>query len=1004
MSPYACSRCGTPAKSDMNFCPVCGAQLGAAREARPHYMTVMFIDLVGFTGTTERIGNEAMFDLIGRFHQECQSQIQEAGGFVAKYLGDAAMAYFGYPKVMKDSAAAAVRCAHDIIRIATEKLWAEGRPVQISCGIATGWVVVNAVRPGEASQEALAIGGTVNRAARLQSIAKPNSITFASDVHRTLAGTGWDYDFLGEQQLKGFSEAIPVWSVAVTPQARTVPRSQPSDTPVDDSATAVPPHAFGQEDWIAKLSDCYASACLGRFRYANIIAPGGYGKTTLAEQFLKSVPDANVLRVAGRHHKSEQSFYGFRTALSRMMALPREDPQLADKLADWAPEGSLEGIKHLLNMSDFPVAAVARNLRISHALCSVIARELEAGPLILFIDDAHWLDEDSLGFLSVLRDTFADRPLMILVSHRVEGRSVPLETDLYIDLSALSERDAQALITKIDRQGQIDPTVRQAIVERSNGIPLYVLHYAMSVLEKPRTEVDRLIPETLIEALQQRLDISRSERDLVEAVAVLQDNARPPVASQMLGMEPQTLLQTARALERRKLLKITEGGRVRFHHALLRDAVTESMLNSKIQQLHGEALAAYRVAAPDVLARRPIVEANHLLGAGVHEHAVPKLAEAAKTALLRGEIAESVRVLEVALRSLGEIEDPALRDRLEMGTHFSMGNALVQREGFGSDRVGVSYARALDLCEALSGGGETEFQIAWGIWAHLTVVSDVQGACRMVERMDAISQEVQDLRILYHSAASVMRFNLGDFSGQQQAVQRAKALYRLEDHGMHALTYSMDSLAMALLFLAHGRCIAGDRKGQDAAFAAARAQGEQLSIPLLDPYIKIFSLASYCYAPTDKDIRAEMLEARAFAEHLGQPFWVVGGSLWLATEKFHNAGPAEAEADLESAIRQANAMGISLLTRYHEGLLAVSYAQTGKADEAERMWEQIITAENLADNRMIWPELLRMRAQTRQMAGCAPSVVARDLDTARRMAKQIGALGWLTRIDETLIS
>ncbi|MES0862718.1 AAA family ATPase [Ruegeria sp. SCPT10] len=974
-------------------------------------MTVLFVDLVGSTDATQHFGSEAMFEVIQSFQSQCQQEIQSAGGFVAKYLGDGAMAYFGYPRSIKNSAATAVACAIKIIEIASA-LKIKGKLLQACCGIATGWSVVNIVRAGEAAQEALAIGNAVNRAARLQSLASPSSIFFSSEVRRSIDQAALNLREVGETALKGFRNPIDVWAIDVPhltgDQAMLATGSilndqqgfqdQPAlwDGQVELNPVGQP--MLGRSDLMSQISTCYADAASGRFVFADVMAPGGYGKTMLAEQFLASVPDANVIRVVGSLHRSEQSFACFNAAIRTLIAQEQNGTDPAASLEEWAPEGMLDGLQRLLNMSQIPVAPIVRQGRITEALQAILERELAKGPLILFIDDAQWLDEDSVAFLTLLSQVFRNQPLFLLATHRLEGRNLQVEADLRIDLTPLADHDAGRLIGFLDPDTRLNQSTRDKIIERANGIPLYVYHYTMTLLEQPQASIEAAIPQTLIEALQQRLDVDEDERQLVEVVAVLQDYATTDVAAAMMNQPLHEVQKTTDTLVYRSLLQQRGANELAFDHALLRDAVVTSMLNTRARKLHRDALQAYRAISPESLVANPIIEAKHLMGCEDYAQAIPKLDEAAQVATMRGEIAESVRVIKIAKGLLDKINDRDLHDRLELSTEVALGNALVQQEGFGSPRVAAAYGNAQTLCEAIAGGGEIEFQIAWGIWTHLETVSDVSGAARMVDRMERIAMTEPRLEVVSSSARSVLCFNMGEFAGQEAAYRRTKELYDFERHSSQAMTYSMDFLELANLFRAHGRFMAGDADGWEQTIASTHSHRERLGIPPLEPYIRIFGTASRCYAPSSVPIQEELKSARGLAETFGQPFWIVGANLWLSASRYHNESPAAALSELEAAVGEARALGIEIFTRYHEALLAHAYACVGRHEDAEGLWATIDTPENAQGNTMIWPEILRLRAESRYLAKAPADVLVRDLDHAEQMARDIRSLAWLAHI------
>ncbi|HEU0220943.1 MAG TPA: AAA family ATPase, partial [Paracoccaceae bacterium] len=858
------------------------------------------------------------------------------------------------------------------------------RPLLVSAGVATGWMVVGDTHQGQPARETLAIGGTVNLAARLQAEAGPGRVAVSEEVCRRLDPALFALRPLGARPLKGFANPVDVWIVA----------------PAEEEAA--PFEFVGRADTLGILEREWASAKAGAARVVDIVAPGGYGKTTLARRFLSlAIEEHELFELQGLSHRRQQSFACFRPFVLELAGINPSAPldEQLGTLRAWAPSGTEAGLALLTGLDETPMAASLRQERVAQALDGVFDALVGARPAVLFIEDAHWLDPDSAALLGRLPTRLAGRPLLILGTRRPEGPPIAAPEAVRIELDELGDEEAHAMIGALDPAGRLPSPARAMIVARASGVPLYLEHIARAVLERPEAGADLGIPVTMIEALLERFDHVGDAQPLVEAAAVLGAEVRVDVLAHMLARSRTEVSAQLARLVARELFAPGGEGTVVFDHSLIRDAVLGTLLSSQRAILHRRALAAYAEAAPDRLEADPALAAYHLLGAGRKAEAIPTLIEAARRATMRGEIAESVGLLRRAEAALGDVRDRHLHDDLAMKTQFALGLALVQHRGFADPGVVEAYNRALELCLANAGGGETEFQIAWGIWAHLVVVGEVDKALQMAARMDEIAGADASLEVLAASARSVTEWNMGRFAAQEAAVARVRALYDLGAHRLHAVTYSMDSLELALLFQIHGRYIAGDLPGWQAAMEAARAHEARLDLPFLAPYIRIYGNAPHCYSLSQIAYRTEIEAATSLAAELGQPFWILAGALWLAAERGRREGWVAALPDLEAAVGRCHATGLRLGASYHEALLAFGYADAGRISEAEAMIGRAASA--LAEGRdaMYAAEVRRIGAEILILA--RPGAVAEAeaaLAGAAALAAAQDARAWSAHI------
>lgn len=785
-----CGRCSAELAEGARFCHACGARVMEERPAHSLYMTVLFCDLARSTELANKLGDEAMFEIVTRYQDICNATVIEHGGYLAKFMGDGMLAYFGYPETLKNSAAPAVRAAHDIIR-RTQDIVVAGEAMSASAGVATGWMVVADANMGAASAETMVIGGTVNLAARLQPEAGRGHIAVSTETSQRLDPDQFVLSPLGTRNLRGFAAPTEVWVAQPSQQGRS-------------SSLFV-----GRAPMLAKLDTVWARAQSGETACAVLSAPGGFGKTSLAEHFLQRIVDENdVFIIRGEIHRRDQSFRAFRPFVETLAGVTgtHDAETRRATLAAWAPEDALPGLEVLCALNDTPVPPILRAEMIEAALRTTLAARLPRTPSVLLVDDAHWLDSDSAHLIETLPDALAEHKLMVLAARRPEGTALALPDVETIQLGSMQMDEVDRVIDALDTDGSLDAVARAQIAERAEGVPLFVQQITRAVLERSDRALGENIPPTMVEALLERIGNLVDARPLVEAAAILGTEVRIDILAHMLGVDQEQVARQVADLVGRSLFRPAADGSVRFDHALVRDAVLETLLAAHVRKLHGEALRAYDAVAPERLASSPVTHATHLMGADRVAEAIPRLIEAAQSALAIGEIAESVRLLRWAEDRLPDVpKDNALREDLELSLHFTLGLSLVQHRGFSDAAVAEAYGRALELCLKGKRSGETEFQIAWGIWAHYMVTGDVEQMTAMSRRMDEIAAADPALGVLAASVRTLISCNRGDLDGQETAYAETRRLYVPELHRLQAVTYSMDSLEMATLFRVHGR-------------------------------------------------------------------------------------------------------------------------------------------------------------------------------------------------------
>ena len=501
----------------------------------------MFCDMVGSSALSTRLDPEEQRDVVGAFQACCASEIKRLGGMVAQYLGDGVLAYFGYPTAHEDDAERAVHAALAILDVVGALKPAADVILQARIGIASGVVVVgDLVREG-GTQENAAIGETTNLAARLQSLAEPNTIVISPQTHR-LVGALFEYHDLGRHSLKGFAEPVHVRQVAGASEfeSRFEAMHQSGTSPL-----------LGREEELDLLVRRWEQAKRGEGRVALVIGEPGIGKSRLTravKEHLRSEPHSSFSYYCSPYHQ-DSALYPIIAQLLRAAGIERNE----------GAETRLEKLEGLLAPSseklaeDVPLFAALLSIpsgnryplpdpttqrlkeRTLAALVGQLERFAARQPVLMTFEDLHWIDPTSLELLSLIIDRIASLPVLLLATSRPEF-TPPWPNHSHVStvaLGRLGRAEVLALVDGVTKSKALPPEVLDQIVARTDGVPLFIEELTKAVLESGLLQeagnrfelagpLPRLaIPSTLHASLLARLDRLAPVRDLAQIGAAI---------------------------------------------------------------------------------------------------------------------------------------------------------------------------------------------------------------------------------------------------------------------------------------------------------------------------------------------------------------------------------------------------------------------------------------------------------------------------------------------------
>ena len=663
---------------------------GALAGAERRQLTVMFCDLVGSTELSARLDPEDLREVIGAYHRSITETTAPFAGFIAKYMGDGALIYFGYPRAHEDDAERAVRAALALIAaaggvdVANEKL-------RLRIGIATGLAVVGDLIGVGAAQEEAVIGDTPNLAARLQALAPPNGCVIA-DSTRRLVGDLFEYEDIGTVALKGFAAAVRAWRVLA--ESRVESRFEA----LRGSAEALAP-LVGREEELELLLRRWEEAKQARGRVVLLSGEPGIGKSRLVAsvaQHLTVQPYVRIQYFCSPHHQNS-ALYPVIGQLKRAAGVEPDDSaaEQLEKLRRVVRahdtderEETVAFIADLMSVRG-PAVRSAEHLtpqqrkeRTLRALVAQLAPVSVATPVLMVVEDVHWIDPTFRELLELIIDRVPELAVLCLITFRPEF-SPPWLGRPHVSLMALSRLGREQGAEMVDRIARkpLPAGLIEQIVARTDGVPLFVEELTKSVLESGllRDESERYalvgplpplaIPTTLQDSLMARLDRYSTVKEVAQTGAAIGRQfsyALVAAASPLPNREVERALDQLVESELIFRRGMPPEAMYTFKHALVQDAAYSTLLRSKRQQLHASIAAALEAHFPQLVESEPERAARHFSEAGLADKAVEYWSKAANRAARGYAVAEAIETLNLGLADIERLNAGEHQDRLHL--------------------------------------------------------------------------------------------------------------------------------------------------------------------------------------------------------------------------------------------------------------------------------------------------------------------------------------------------
>ncbi len=822
-----------------------------ARAAERRQLTVVFCDLVGSTTLSQQLDPEEMRTLIDRYHHAVAAAVRRYDGFVAQYLGDGVLAYFGYPQAHEDEAARALNASLEVVSDVSLLRAPDGRALQARVGIATGGVVVSRIGEDTTGADLSAIGEAPNLASRLQSAARPGDIVVSEDTRR-LVGRAFDFESLGALSLKGFAAPVTAWRL----RGRQAVASRFHALHGD----ALTPFV-GREAERALLWERWQTAADGEGQMVLVTGEAGIGKSRIVQQLVERVAasSSNRLLLQGSPYDRHSALHPLIESLNALGDVAAADPlpvradKLAAVLCDCASDGDDMRVRMtrllglLAGVHDDAARATPEQVKLDtlRAIVDLMVSMAQGLPTLMIVEDAHWIDETTDELLGLIRDAIRHQPILVLVTARPEYRPRWAEAAdvTRVTLNRLSQRQCVALLEAVSSGRSLSPELAAEIVAKTDGVPLFVEELAKAVIEagavtaedsatgRVRPMAPFEIPSTLQDSLMARLDRSSSAKAVAQVGAVIGREFAHRLLTAAMGQPDREIDAALDTLVRAELVFRQGAGddvTYVFKHALVRDAAYNSMLKAQRALWHARVADAIVAADPDAARTRPELLAQHYEAAGDLARALELRVAAGRLAAARAANRDAVAHFEAAIALLDASRDRPDADERELELQIELGRALILTEGHGSQRMAASYGRARELALALRKPGVLAMATSVAATPALAA-GRFHDALRMLDDVVAAPGEelTASARVMIGWMRGFAHCLLGEFEPADAALAEAERLLaelpserRMPIGGADPLVYVLHRRAHMLLF--RGRIAAAIGRYREMETAAAR--------------------------------------------------------------------------------------------------------------------------------------------------------------------------------------
>jgi class 3 adenylate cyclase/tetratricopeptide (TPR) repeat protein/ABC-type lipoprotein export system ATPase subunit len=960
------------------------------------HLTVLFCDLVNSTSLAAQLDPEEWREIVVNYHRSTSQEVDRFGGYVAQYLGDGVIAYFGWPEAHDDDVERAVRSGLAMLE-ATSKYSDPSHPrLAARVGIDSGVVVIG---PGT-GKGADVYGEAPNMAARVQAAAEPGTLLITEAAHRLIPGV-FVVEECGAQILKGIPDPVPLYRV-IRPsgvRGRLAAAAARGMTPF-----------VGREDELGLLIDRWERTVDSEGQTVLIVGEAGIGKSRLMQRFheelahnphtwlesaavpfFQNTPFSAVINILqqGFHWESGQS------AEQKLAALEASLAHAGVKLA--------EGVPLLAQIMELPVnrkyppsslSAAEQRKRLLASLAAWVFAVAKDHPLLVAIEDLHWADPSTLELIRLLVEQGPRSRLLLLCTARPEFHaSWALRAHhTQITLNRLSTRDVREMIAQVAAGNALGADTIKTVIERTSGVPLFIEELMRAVLESGNPMLgEREIPVTLHDSLMARMDRLGPAKDVLQIAAVIGSEFSYDLLHRVHPLADEEFQKALHALVDAELLYvrgIAPDATYQFKHALIRDAAYEVLLKSRRKDLHRLIAQTINERFPTLKNTQPEVLARHWAEAGEIERAVVEWTRAGKAFEARNAFVEAEQSFQHALASLHQLPESPERNARELELKNSQLQRLHLPRGWGAPEA-VEAAARMQLLAEKSGDLLPLAVSAAHNCLNAFISGDLTTAAALADKGLELAYRASNptLMATLHTMQVPVQFYRGDLSGAEKYF--ASAMKFFSDRGLrqnpHNPVMSDFAHASFTAWIMGRADVARERLTE---MRAAVRPANPNDLPRSDQF------AAWLHALMRENKIVEALATRALELNKKNGFPQRTSRCWLGYARAQLGRPAEGIALMRQAIddkvKIRERISVTGLLTY----LALAQLRAGAIDEALETAEDALNFN--PDELVFRPETLRIRGELQLKQGDR-QLAETDFRDSIEMARSMGAKAWELR-------
>jgi len=1011
-----CAKCGFENAPTAKFCGECGAPLNTAGRtpvqetpaAQPReiagerrHLTVLFCDLVGSTGISARLDPEEWREIEADYHRSAAEAIMRFGGYVAKYLGDGVMAYFGWPEAHDNDAEHAARAGLAIID-AVETLNrrnGQGRRPRLSVrvGIDSGNVVIG--KGGGSDSEVF--GDTANIASRAQSAADPDTVIVTPAVNRLLSGQ-FVVEELGAHQLKGIAEPVELFRIIRLSGARSR---------LAASAVRGLTPFVGRADEMGLLWNRWERASDGEGQVVFIVGEAGIGKSRLVRQFRERLAGTPHTwnECSGASYFQNTPFYPITDMLQQGFA-QRGDATEQEKLSELERVLELAGLKlaeavplvaPMLNVpagEKYPPLTLSpeqQRKRLLATLAGWLFGVARAQPAVMAVEDLHWFDASTLELMQLLIEQGATSPLLVLYTARPEFQApwTLRAHHTHLTLNRLTARDVRELVVRVVATSALSAETIDQVIERTGGVPLFIEELTRAVLESGDAKpTAREIPATLHDSLMARLDRLGPAKEVAQIASVIGREFSYELLRVVSPMPEDDLQSALTKLGDAELIYargIPPEASYTFKHALIQDTAYEALLKSRRRELHRRVARSLTEQFPATADAEPEALARHWTEAGEVEPAIAAWRKSGDAAVERRAFREAEQAYRQALEILKALPESAERDARELELISPFVRVLQVTRGYGAPEAAEAASRTRALAEKTHNLPGVVLHL-FGMWAAVVTTGDLIAAGALADQLlDLARREGSSPNIgVAHIAQVLSRCWRADLNGAEEHFVRGAPFFEFawsRFPGVAALLFSNAGLAAWML----GRADVARKRSSDAIAVAHRIDSpfELATAQYLAAWLQI-------HLRTPAQAETSAAQSLSLAEEYGFPQVAAFARITLGRAQAGLGHPSEGIAQISRGLSELAKTDTRNTMTQLLSWLAEAQAFNGATTEALATIEEALNAN---PEELSWrPDALKVRGGLRLKVGQIEMAEV-DFREAIELAKKTGAKAWEIR-------